>query len=70
MDGKESLAVLFALDGFRVKLRYALALLFPSPEFMRIHYGLSRRRQLGYVYLRRFCYLSRESLKGIVRLLS
>lgn len=69
VDGKESLAVLFTLTGFRAKLRYALALLFPSPEFMLIQYGLTRRSQLGLAYIRRFCRLSWESLKGILKLL-
>jgi hypothetical protein len=68
VDGKESLAVLLTLKGLRAKLGYALALLFPSPQFMVTHYGLSRRRQLGLAYLRRFCYLSREGFKGLRRL--
>lgn len=69
VDGKESLAVLFTLTGFSAKLRYALALLFPTPEFMRLQYGLSRRSQLGLAYIRRFCRLSWESLKGLLKLL-
>lgn len=69
LDGKESLAVLFTLRGFQAKVRYALALLFPSPEFMRIQYGLSSRRCLGLAYFRRFCRLSRECLRGVVKLL-
>ena len=68
-NGKESLAVLFTDEGFRAKLRYALALLFPSPQFMLTHYGLSRWSQLGFAYLRRSCYLAREGFKGILRLL-
>ncbi len=70
IDGKESLALFFALKGFRSKLSYALALLFPSPEFMRLQYGLSRPSQLLLAYLRRFCRLSWESAKGVAKLLS
>ena len=69
VDGKESLAVLFTLKGFRPKLRYAFAILFPSSEFMRIQYGLTRRSQLGLAYVRRagrFCW---EGLKGVVQIL-
>lgn len=69
VDGKESLAVFFTLKGLRRKLRYALALLFPSPDFMLVQYGLAHRRQLGFAYLRRFCRFAWESLKGMMRLL-
>lgn len=69
VDGKESLAVLFTLQGLRAKLRYALALLFPSAEFMRIKYGLTGGSRLGLAYYRRFCRFSWEGLKGAVTLL-
>lgn len=69
VDGKESLAVLVMLPGARARLRYALALLFPSPRFMTLEYGLTRRRQLGLAYLRRVGHLSWEGLKGTARLL-
>jgi hypothetical protein len=69
VDGKESLAILFTLMGFRAKLRYALALTFPAPEFMRTEYGCTHAGGLVLAYLRRFCYLARESAKGVVRLL-
>lgn len=68
VDGKESLAVLFTLKGIRAKLKYALALLFPSPEFMRLEYGLTSGTQVGPAYLRRFRFLMWEGCKGIVRL--
>lgn len=69
VDGLESFALLFTIKGMRPKLRYAFALLFPSPEFMRLHYGLSSRRQLSLCYLSRFIRLSWEGLKGIRGLL-
>lgn len=69
VDGKESLAVLFALKGLRAKLRYARTLLFPSPEFMQVQYGLARPGHVGLAYLRRVCRFSWEGSKGLVRLL-
>lgn len=69
VDGLESFALLFTIKGIRVKLRYAFALLFPSSEFMRLHYGLSSRRQLALCYLSRFIRLCWEGLKGISGLL-
>lgn len=69
VDGRESFALVFTLKGFPVKVRYAYALLFPSSEFMLLHYGLSSRRQLCLWYLIRLGRLSWESLKGIAGLL-
>lgn len=69
-DGKESLAVFLTLEGFYAKLRYALALLFPSSEFMILHYGLHRRGQLGLAYARRVCRFSWEAMKGVAALLT
>ena len=68
-DGRESLALFFALTGLRAKTRYALSLLFPSSEFMRLNYGPSNRRQLGLCYLARAARLAWEGLKGIGGLL-
>jgi hypothetical protein len=69
VDGRESFAALFTIRGLRAKVRYALALLFPSPQFMLLHYGLSSRRQLGLCYLGRVVHLCWEGLKGIGGLL-
>jgi len=68
VDGKESLAALLALPGFRARLRYASAVLFPSPRFMTLEYGLTRRRQLGAAYVRRASYFTWQGLKGVLRL--
>lgn len=65
VDGKESLSVLLTLGGVRPRIAYALALLFPSAEFMRMHYGLSTGWQLGLGYLRRLCRLSWDGVRGI-----
>ncbi len=69
VDGKESFALFFYLKGFRTKIRYGLSLLFPSFEFMKVHYGLSSRREVVSFYLRRFCHLSWEGVKGISKLI-
>ena len=70
VDGKESLAALLALPGWRARLRYASAVLFPSPRFMTLEYGLTRRGQLGAAYVRRAGYFTWQGLKGMVRLCS
>lgn len=69
VDGGESFAMLFIIKGLGAKLRYAIALLFPSPEFMRLHYGLSSRRQLALCYFTRVANLCWEGLKGVGGLL-
>ena len=68
VDGKESLAALLALPGVRARLRYASAVLFPSPRFMTLEYGLTHRRQLGAAYARRVGYLTWQGVRGMVRL--
>jgi hypothetical protein len=68
VDGKESLAALLALPGIGARLSYASALLFPSPGFMRLEYGLTHRCQLGPAYARRAGYFAWQSLKGLLRL--
>lgn len=68
-DGRESLALFFTIKGLGAKTRYATALLFPSSEFMRLHYGLSSRWQVGLRYLTRVMYLAWEGFKGLGGLL-
>jgi hypothetical protein len=68
VDGKESLAIFFTLKGVQTKLKYALALLFPSPEFMRLEYGVTSGAQVGLAYIRRFFYFIREGSRGIAKL--
>lgn len=69
-DGRESLALFFAIKGLRAKMRYMSALLFPSSEFMRLNYGLSSRSRLGFCYLGRIAYFVREGFKGVLCLLA
>ena len=68
--GKESFAVFFALKGVRKRWRYAWALLAPSPEFMRVHYGLSSRWQVGVWYVRRVVQLGTDAVRGCWQTLS
>lgn len=69
VNGREELAVLFTLQGFPLKLRYAMSLLFPAPQFMMRRYGCAGRIRLGLAYFRRFCRLSWEASKGVMKLL-
>jgi putative nucleotidyltransferase-like protein len=68
IDGRESLALLFDMDGLGPKLRYALALLFPSRDFMRAQYGSAGRLPAARAYLRRFCHLAAEAARAVVAL--
>ncbi len=70
VDGREELAVFFTVPGWRARVRYALGLLFPCPQFMRVQWGLSSRTQLARAYVGRACRLSWAALKGMLRLLS
>ena len=67
--GREELALFFTVKGVRLKLRYALGLLFPCPRYMRIQYGVTGARGLACAYARRCCRLSWAGLKGTARLL-
>ncbi len=68
VDGKESLALFLALPGLRARLRYVLALLFPTPAFMRLHYGVRRADEVARAYVGRLARFSWEALKGLLRL--
>lgn len=67
-EGKESLAVFFSLKGLPAKWRYARQLVFPSPEFMKLHYGLSHGWPLCIWYPRRALQLALGALHGLVPL--
>jgi hypothetical protein len=70
MAGREELAVFFSMRGVPGKLRYALGLLFPDPQFMRVQHGASGPAGLGRAYLRRFGRLLGSAVNGTIRLLS
>lgn len=65
---REQFALLFALKGTRLKYSYVCALLFPSPAFMLVRYGLTTRRQLAFSYLTRVAHIAWEGVKGLVGL--
>ena len=57
LHGREEFAVLCSLHGLRPKVRYAAALLFPSPSYMVQRYGLSGFRKLPLAYFLRAYHL-------------
>ena len=67
LKGREKVATLLQLSGFRRKLRYVLSFLFPSPRFVRIQYGVSSPLWLPIVYLKRLWYLCSQGLKTLMR---
>lgn len=67
IESRESLAAVFAVRGMRAKWRYAVALLCPSPEFMRLHYGLSRPWQVWLRYPQRIAALGAQATAGLAR---
>jgi hypothetical protein len=69
VDGRESLALLFAITGMRRRARYAAALLFPSPGFMAMEYGVTGPGGLALAYGRRARHLLWQGLRGTARLL-
>ena len=69
VEEREGLAQLLAVRGPLAKARYVGALLFPSPRFMALQYGLRRRRDLAPAYLARFARFIVEGAKGMAQLL-
>jgi len=70
LRGREQFALLVRLPDWRAKLRYASALLFPTPDFMRSRYGPSGWGTLSFRYLARLLRLSWEGLQWLVSLLT
>lgn len=68
VDGREELATLLSLPTARLRARYVLGLLFPSPEFMMIQNGLALRRDLPLAYLRRCGRLAWRGARATARL--
>ncbi len=69
VSGREELAVFLTLKGIRPRLSYALGLLFPSPQFMRLQSGVTGRAELLSAYVRRCGRLVRAGSRGVARLL-
>jgi hypothetical protein len=63
LSGREELALLCSLQSLQQRLRYLVALLFPSPCYMIRRYGASTRiRLIGY-YIFRFIHIGTEGLR-------
>jgi len=57
------------VSGVRRRARYAAALLFPSPGFMTMEYGVTGPAGLALAYSRRARHLLWQGLRGTARLL-
>ncbi len=69
IDGKESLALILASKGVKVRIRYLFSLLFPTTAFMRMQYELTNRYQYPFAYLKRFGYFLKEGIRGVVTII-
>ena len=65
LEVRESLSLLLTIKGARAKLRYVLAIFFPSPDFMRLQYCSANGVQLSLHYLARACTFTWQGLRGI-----
>jgi hypothetical protein len=70
VDGAESFALFFCIRGLRRKLRYAAGLLFPSPQFMRLEYGVPSSQSLIFCYVSRISFLVKQAFKGVFGLIT
>lgn len=64
IDGRESLARFFTIQGMQGKVSYLAALAFPSPQFMRLHYGCRSRQDLFRQYLVRLWFLCVQATRA------
>lgn len=70
LNGREEFAQFLSLPGVHTKLRYALSLLCPAPEYMIRRYGVRGRARLGLAYGVRLLHLLREGLRWTGALLA
>ena len=63
LNGREEFALLCSLQGFRPRIQYAYALLFPSPRYMAQRYRLSSPLGLISAYVTRVCHLFWDGCK-------
>jgi hypothetical protein len=63
LSGREEFAQFVSLPGFLAKLRYALGLLCPAPDYMIRRYGVRSHTQLGIAYATRLLHLFWEGLR-------
>ena len=66
LNGRDEFALLCSIQGLRNKIRYVLALLFPSPQYMTRRYGASTRMSLTGFYFSRFFHLGAKGLRCAV----
>lgn len=66
LSGRDEFALLCSIQGLRNKIRYVLALLFPSPQYMTRRYGASTRMSLTGFYFARFFHIEAEGLRCAV----
>lgn len=69
-DGREQVATLLALPSARLRLRYVLGLLFPSPQFLRTRAGVSGSARLAVAYPQRWCRLAWRAARALAKLRS
>lgn len=70
LSGREEFAQFVSLPGIRAKLRYALGLLCPAPDYMILRYGARGHTRLGIAYITRLLHLSWEGLRWTGALLA
>ena len=70
LSGREEFAQFVSLPGFRARLRYALGLLCPAPDYMIRRYGVRGRIRLGIAYVTRLLCLTWEGLRWTIALLN
>jgi len=70
LSGREEFAQLVSLPGFCARLRYALGLLCPAPDYMIRRYGVRGRTRLGIAYVARLLHLVWEGLRWTGALLN
>jgi len=63
LSGREEFAQFVSLPGFCARLRYALGLLCPAPDYMIRRYGVRSHTQLGIAYATRLLHLFWEGLR-------
>lgn len=67
LEVRENLSLLLTIKGARAKLRYVLAVFFPSPEFMRLQYCSSNAVQLSLHYLVRACTFTWLGIRSVLQ---
>ena len=67
LEVRGNLSLLLTIKGAPAKARYVLAILFPSPEFMRLQYCSSNAVQLSLHYLVRVCTFTWLGIRSVLQ---